>query len=175
MTFTPVLELASGRVVGAEVLASEAVSGANAFAFGPPADEGWWLAAAVRPAQVPALLETSGLPAARLVLTISPLGLTHAVRSGQAASLRRLGVRLIVPIGLGGFVGGDPDDLTRLRTRIAVARSWGAEVVGRDVDTAEQLAVAGDAGVALVSGYWWGSPGSLAKLVGTWARTPVSG
>lgn len=222
--YRPVLDLGSGLVIGAEVVAppvSSATStaasaawagtlpmvtrlAAQAFAFGAASDEGWWIAAGLRPGQVasPAaadavaeLLGTTGLPARRLVLQVTHHELSHAVRSGAAAALGALGVRFAVSsfmvedwwgtvlraapaasvqVSLVGRSGRSPDDVAHVRSIVQLARSCGTAVVATEVDTDDQLALAGEAGAAYAAGYWWGSPGSLAKLVGTWTRLPVS-
>lgn len=208
--YRPVLERSTGRVVGAELLAParspELVRRcAQAFAFGPAADEGWWLAAALPPGEVAApgsartvarLLHRSGLSASRLVLSVTVAELDHAVRTGAASELASLGVRLSLTgfgvhhgaigalhhaavgsleVSLAGLDRNVPGDLGLLRSVVSLAGSCGVAVVGRDVETHQQLELAGEAGVELVTGYWWGSPGSLAKLVATWARQPISG
>lgn len=221
--YSPVLDLATGLVVGAEVVAAPLSSAsstaasaawagslpmatrraAQAFAFGAAADEGWWVAAGLRPDQVSTpgatevvedLLRSSGLPAERLVLPVAHAELARAVEHGTAAAMGDLGIRFTV-VGFGAEAWSssvlrevpvasiqvslaglqpDADDLALVRSMVSLAASCGTVVMGRDVDAAEQVALAGDAGVALLEGYWWGSPGSLAKLVGTWARHPLS-
>lgn len=221
--YTPVLELGTGLVVGAEVLAPSVSSAsataasaawagslpiltrlaAHAFAFGIAAEEGWWIAAGLRPGQVasPAtvdavvdLLRTSGLPPERLVIQVSHAELAAAVRSGSADELGDLGVRFTVvgfaaedwsgsvlrsapvasvQVSLAGL-RPDADDVAIVGSLVALAEACGTTVIGRDVDSADLLALAAEAGVPFVEGYWWGSPGSLAKLVGTWARLPVN-
>jgi EAL domain-containing protein (putative c-di-GMP-specific phosphodiesterase class I) len=208
--YRPVLERSTGRVVGAELLAPSRAPEllrrcAQAFAFGPAADEGWWLAAALPPGDVASptaartvaqLLHRSGLSASRLVLSVTVAELDHAVRTGAASDLASLGVRLSLAgfglhhgavgalhhaavgslqVSLAGLDRRLPGDLGLLRSVVSLASSCGVAVVGRDVETHEQLELAGEAGVELVTGYWWGSPGSLAKLVATWARQPISG
>lgn len=221
--YEPVLELATGLAVGAELVAprlspdtrttgSAAWAGsppmttrlaAHEFAFGPAADEGWWLAAGLGPDQAAAsgavqvvadLLRSSGLPPERLLLPVTHAELSRAVRSGSARDLARIGVRFTVTdfaavpgssallrsapvasiqVSLLGL-GGDADDRSLIQSIVALAGSCGTEVIGADVETAEQVALAGGAGVNLVRGYWWGSPGPLAKLVNTWGRFRLS-
>lgn len=208
--YRPVVDRSTGRVVGAELLQPIRSSGlvrqaAQAFAFGPAAEEGWWLGAALPAGEVGQpdaadavgrLLRRSGLPPERLVLQVTNTELAHAVRSGGASRLAALGVRLSVvgfgvhhwsiaavrhtavasvQVSVAGLDRSEPADVALLRSVSALARSCNVEVLGRDIDTDEQLVLAGEAGIELVEGYWWGSPGSLAKLVSTWARLSVSG
>jgi EAL domain-containing protein (putative c-di-GMP-specific phosphodiesterase class I) len=193
--FRPVLDRSTGLVVGAQVTGGDRAAGAHAFAFGPAADEGWWLSVRDRPAAVPALLAASGLPAERLVLQVTSEDLADAVATGAASELSRLGVRCCVigygaldwsiaalrlapvasiQVSLAGLRRDEPGDVALVRSVVDLAASCGTVVLGSDVDTDDQLALAGAAGVGLVEGYWWGSPGSLAKLVATWARSPFS-
>lgn len=214
--YRPVLELESGRVVGAELVAPwphpdqgsvprVACTAAHAFAFGPAADEGWWVGIRLRPGQVAApssvdavavLLRASGLAPRRLVLRLTHTELDHAVSSGSARALGALGVQMSVTgfgtadwspaslraapvssvqVSLTGLDRSDPADVGLVRSVVDIAESCGVAVIGRDVESGDQLRLAADAGVTNVEGYWWGSPGSLSKLLGTWARLPFSG
>ncbi len=175
---------------------------ARSFAFVPAAAEQWWVAVGLRPGQVVAtsvvdvvagLLEDSGLPPDRLLLQVTEAELAHAVGSGAAASLGGLGVRLCVSgsgaaslaalraapvaylqISLAGL-SSEPADVSVVRSVVALVASLGIGVIGSGVESDDQLVLAGEAGVELLSGYRWGSPGSISKLVATWARQPVSG
>ncbi|MGN6694175.1 MAG: hypothetical protein ACTHN0_08355 [Aquihabitans sp.] len=184
--FWPILGLETGRVVGAELVRSTApaAAAAAAFAHGAPARENWWLLVGPPPgavrapsavAGVRALLSDTALDAARLLLGMTEAELAHAVGNGTAAAITALGVRLAVGISLAGRDAGDAGDVAAVRAAAARAASVGGLAVGVDVESDAQVALAGEAGLGLVQGYWWGSPGSLGKLVHTWARQPVTG
>lgn len=204
--YWPVIQMGTGRVVGAELHASPlARVAAQAFAFGPAADEHWWLAVRLRPGQVAApaavdavtdLVRDSGLPPDRLLLEVTEDELARAVGSGSASSIGALGVRFsvtgfsgggpagaalrsapvaFVQVSLAGLDPADPADVALLRSAATLAAKLEIEVIGTDVESAAQLELAGTADIGLVQGYWWGSPGSLAKLLSTWGRRSVSG
>jgi EAL domain-containing protein (putative c-di-GMP-specific phosphodiesterase class I) len=208
--YRPLLDRSSGTVVGAELVPPARSlrlvrAAAQAFAFGPPADERWSLAVALPPGIVAAdpgvgavaeLLRRSGLHPDRLVLQVANTELAHAVRTGAASRLAAMGVRLSVAgfgvhhwsiaavrhpavasveVSLAGLDGSEPADVALLRSVVALAGSCEVQVLGRDIESHQQLVLAGEVGLDLVEGYWWGSPGSLAKLVATWARHPISG
>lgn len=229
--YWPVLDLATGRVVGAELVAPAVERGrgasgpatsdtsdtmadsipilaraaAGAFASGPAAAEGWWVAIRLRFGQVAStsaadvvfsLLRDSRLDPDRLVLQITEAEFAHAVSSGSVAALASLGVRFgIIDFGAGdvsllalraapiafaqvnltGLDGSEPADVSALRSVLAIAASLGIHVLGQMVEFDGQLALAGDVGIELVQGYRWGSAGSLPKLLSTWTRQAISG
>jgi EAL domain-containing protein (putative c-di-GMP-specific phosphodiesterase class I) len=184
--FWPILELETGRVVGAELVRSIAPASAAAAAFvrGAPACEDWWLllgppsGAVLTPSAVAGLrtlLGNAALDAERLVIGVSAAELAQAVGNGAASAVTAMGVRLAVSVSLAGLDPDDPAHIAAVRAVSARATSVGCLVVGMDVESDAQVVVAGEAGLGLVQGYWWGSPGSLGKLVHTWARQPVTG
>lgn len=184
--YWPVLEIETGRVVGAGLVGAGAPASvaARAFAVGAAAREGWWLGIGpphgtlVAPTAVTAvwsLLRDSRLEPDRLVLRIAEDDLADAVGSGAAAAVAAMGVRLAVEISLAGLDRGERADVAAVRATGARVASLGGRAVGVDVESDAQLALAHEAGLGLVQGYGWGSPGSLVKLVHTWARQPVSG
>ena len=75
-----------------------------------------------------------------------------------------------VRVGIDGLELDDPADAYVLAELVAYAHGLGLEVLADGVETDEQVAFVADAGIGLALGYRWGSPGSVAKLVQTWAR-----
>lgn len=224
-SYWPTFELASGRVVGADLVASEVVTGsarsaartaspsvtalaaARAFAVGAPAQQGWWVGIGLRPGQLLApsgpvlvadLLAQSALAADRLVLHVTEAELAALSAGDGAEALGAIGVGLSIldlgagalrPDGLARAMGQvrvaslrvdvsrlDPAsgaDLRVLAATCTVAHDLGIDVVGLGVETDAHLELVARAGVRLVQGFLWGSEGSVAKLVATWAR-PVA-
>jgi len=184
--YWPVLERETGRVVGAELLRTSAPASvaARSFAFGTPAREDWWLVLGPHPGSVlgpsaatgvRSLLRESGLEPERLVLRVPEVDLAHAVADGTVAAITRSGVRFAVEICLAGLDVARTADVAAVRAAVGRVASVDSLIIGVDVETDAQVALAGECGIGFVQGYGWGSPGSLDKLVHTWARQPVTG
>lgn len=75
-----------------------------------------------------------------------------------------------VRVGIDGLEPDEPADAAALAELVGDARSLGARVIADGIETDEQVAFIAEAGIGLALGYRWGSPGSLAKLLQTWAR-----
>lgn len=168
--YRPVLAIETGRVVGAELLRTTAPAPVTVrtFATEVPVLEDWWLALALHHgaavsssavADVEALLCGTGLAPERLVLRVTEAELALGVSSGAAVPIAALGVRFAVAISLAGLDLGAPADVAAVRALRGRAASLGALAIGVDVESDAEVALAGEAGIGLVQGYRWGSPG----------------
>lgn len=191
----------AGPVVGAALhqLLQRVVQG---FASGAPQTHGWWasiafdegLVAAPHPVQqMVSLLEEASFPGHRLVVELTERALSRGLANGTVGHLLSAGVQFAlvdfgtgaispselrrvpmayVRVALSGMSAEDSYDLGLVRSVVAAADALGISVLGDGIETDGQLELANQAGIGLVQGYRWGSPGPLSKLSSTWARLP---
>lgn len=182
--YQPIIDASSGRLVGADAVAFDGDHGTLRPGWGPvaaplvgsvlrdlssgPAAVGdWWVRLAHQPdALVDALLRSA----------VDPRRIRHAVRARDLALGRvrpsTLGAELRSVVGVGAdlIVADDPADRALVRSVVAVAEQLGVEVVAEGVEGDDEVEAAIAAGISLVQGFRWGSPGSLEKLLATWSR-----
>lgn len=160
-----------------------------------PTQRGWWVVVPLQPGELPLLAllleQLAPQPASpRLLVEVADQDLAGLDPSSVTA-LADAGVRLVVAgfasqpsaavvrglpvshgvVSLTGASAADPRHRAVL-TRVArSAADLGISLVAADVERDEQLELVHAAGIGLVQGYRWGSPGPMGKLVLTWGRT----
>ena len=143
--YWPTFDLATGRIVGADVVAPVGLAGASsspawgsslpvtalvaarAFTSGTPAQQGWWMGASLRRGQLLArstpdliagLLAHSGLEPERFVVHTTEAELAALGAGGAAGRLGELGIGLsIVDLGAGALA---PASLLRVLDQVRI-------------------------------------------------------
>jgi EAL domain-containing protein (putative c-di-GMP-specific phosphodiesterase class I) len=170
------------------------------LAAGPAALARWWVRLPVSPHQLvsrAAIAELvdgaaqAGVSPGRLrigvrepdlALAMVAGGLDHLADAGLLLDVAEFGVGGLCPsalrrvpvatirVRLHGCRADDVADRALVSSMVEVAGSLGIEVVAEDIDADDELALVHDAGISLVQGDRWGTPGPLAKLLTTWSR-----
>lgn len=159
-----------------------------------PTQRGWWVVVPLQAGELPLLAllleQLAPQPASpRLLVEVADEDLA-GLEPSSVTALAEAGVRLVVAgfssqrssavvrglsvshgvVSLAGCSAADPRDRHALTAVARRAADLGISLVATDVERDEQLELVHAAGIGLVQGYRWGSPGPMDKLVLTWGR-----
>ncbi len=170
------------------------------FASGPPAVAGWWVTLPLGPEQLGSAafaehlamcFDSAAFPVSRAVIEIHEADVVEGLTNGGIARLMHLGLQFsiadfgvgavspaqlrelpvaFVRVNLKGLSSTEPGDATLLGWLVATADALGIRVLAEGIETDDHLHLVHQAGIGLVQGYRWGTAGTVAKLVSTWAR-----
>jgi EAL domain-containing protein (putative c-di-GMP-specific phosphodiesterase class I) len=117
-----------------------------------------------------------------LALSLVTGRLPHLAEAGIAIDLGAFGQGSLCPSALRdlpiaslrvqvrGCRADDGADRALVSSLVGASASLGVEVIAERIDADAELVLVHDAGIRLVQGDRWGTPGPLAKVLTTWAR-----